>query len=139
MPGFSARRVVAECDDGGVPVLDERPENCIHPVHRARDPVTEEDDVEENPSEGEKRCGPEALVEHEELGGGGLEGFQVVRGGEDVERREERKADPRREEGREHQEEPHGNPQLELPVHDPRATTILDRAQIRLPLPFLLF
>ncbi len=38
-----------------------------------------------------------------------------------------------------YQEEPHGEPQLELPVHNPRATTILDRAQIRLPLLFLLF
>ena len=78
-------------------------------------------------------------MKDEELGGGGLEGFQVVRRREDVVRRSERKKDPRREEDREHQEEPNGEPQLELPVHDPRATTILDRAQIRPPLRFLLF
>jgi hypothetical protein len=88
---------------------------------------------------GEERRGQEALVKHEELGGGGLEGFQVVRGGENEVRRSERKDKPRREKDREHQEEPRGKPQLEFPVHDPRPTAIFDRSQIRLPLPFLLF
>ena len=78
-------------------------------------------------------------MKYEELGGGGLEGFQVVRRREDVVRRGERKEEPRREEDREHQEEPHGETQLELPVHDPSATTMFGRSQIRLPFRFLLF
>jgi hypothetical protein len=101
--------------------------------------MAEEDRVEEDPGEREKRGGPEALVEHEELGGGRLEGFQVVRRGEDVRRRCERDGDPRRKQGGEYKEEPGGQPELELPIHDPRAAAILDRAQIPLPVTFLLF
>jgi hypothetical protein len=101
--------------------------------------VAEEDRVDEDPGEGEKRRGPEAPVEHEELGSRRLEGFQVVRRGEDVGRRGEREGDPRRKQSGEDEEEPDGQPELELPIHDPRAAAILDRAQIPLPVAFLLF
>jgi hypothetical protein len=78
-------------------------------------------------------------VEDAELAGRGLEGFQVVRRGEDVDRRGEREGDPRRKQSGEDDEKPDGHPELELPIHDPRATTILPLAQIPLPCAFLLF
>src|SRR3990172_5808033 len=120
----------------GPPFSERRGGTRAARVQGPGDRVAYRDHVEEHACEDEKGRGPEALMQHEELGGGGLEGFQAVRRDEDVERRGERKGDPRRQQGGEHEEEPYGQPELETPVHHPFAATILDRAQIRLPFPF---
>ena len=78
-------------------------------------------------------------MEHEELGSGGLEGFQVVRRGEDVGRRGEREGDPRRKQSGEDEEEPDGQPDLESRIHDSLPAALFERAQIPHPFPFLLF